>query len=94
MVIKIKRILYLGVAVFMSLVLISLDTPGHSSAAEIEPRSLTLQAGASAGGSDPGGVVNHLFSFTLPTSSAIQTIEFHYCTVASGTCTTPTGSSC
>ncbi len=91
MVIKIKRILYLGVAVFMSLVLISLDTPGHSSAAEIEPRSLTLQAGASAGGSDPGGVVNHLFSFTLPTSSAIQTIEFHYCTVASGTCTTPTG---
>ena len=91
MVTKIKRIVYLGLAVFISLALISLDTPGHTSAAEIQPRSLTLQAGASAGGSDPGGVVNHLFAFTLPTSSAIQTIEFHYCTVASGTCSTPAG---
>jgi hypothetical protein len=94
MVTKIKRTLYLGLAVAMSLALISLDTPGHTSAAEIEPRSLTLQAGASAGGSDPGGVVNHLFSFTVPTSSAIQTIEFQYCTDAKAagvTCTVPTG---
>ncbi|MGH7234348.1 MAG: hypothetical protein ACREF7_02790, partial [Candidatus Saccharimonadales bacterium] len=60
-------------------------------AAQITNRSLTLQAGASAGGSDPSGVVNHLFQFTVPTNTAIQTIEFHYCTVASGTCGTVTG---
>ncbi len=60
-------------------------------AAQITNRSLTLQAGAAAGGSNPGGVVNHLFNFTVPSSTAIQTIEFQYCTAASGTCGTVTG---
>jgi hypothetical protein len=52
---------------------------------------LTLQAGATDGGSKPGGVVNHLFGFTVPTTGNVGSIEFKYCTTAIGTCTTPTG---
>src|SRR5688572_30579333 len=60
-------------------------------AAQITTRSLTLQAGASDGGSKPGGVVNHLFTFTVPGGGDVGSIQFLYCTTASGTCTTPTG---
>ena len=60
-------------------------------AAQIINRSLTLQAGASDGGSKPGGVVNHLLSFTVPGGSNVGSVQFLYCTTASGTCTTPTG---
>jgi hypothetical protein len=62
-------------------------------AAQITNRSLTLQAGASDGGSKPGGVVNHNFQFTVPTTAtAIGSIKFEYCTTASlTTCVTPTG---
>ena len=93
--IKIKRLLYLAMALFMVLAIASVDNPSSASAAQITNRSLTLQAGTSAGGSDPGGVVNHLLNFTLPSSVAIQSIEFHYCTIASsaagGSCGTLTG---
>ncbi|HRJ05975.1 MAG TPA: hypothetical protein PK096_00185 [Candidatus Saccharibacteria bacterium] len=61
------------------------------SAAQITDRKLTLQAGASDGGSKPGGVVNHLFNFTVPTTGNVGSIKFEYCTLAAGTCTTPTG---
>ncbi len=64
---------------------------GTVSAAEITSRSLTLQAGSAAGGSEPSGVVNHLFAFTIPTSGDISSILFQYCTTADGTCTTPSG---
>ncbi len=64
---------------------------GVVDAAQIVTRSLTLQAGASDGGSKPGGVVNHFFTFTLPTAGTLGSIQFLYCTTASGTCTTPTG---
>jgi hypothetical protein len=60
-------------------------------AAQITSRSLTLQAGATDGGSKPGGVVNHLFSFTIPTTGNVGSMQFLYCTTASGTCTLPTG---
>jgi hypothetical protein len=62
-----------------------------ASAATLTSRSLTLQAGATDGGSKPGGVVNHLFSFTVATTGNVGSIEFLYCTTAGGTCTTPTG---
>lgn len=66
--------------------------PAHKvSAAQITTRTLTLQAGASDGGSKPGGVVNHFYNFTLPSSGSIGSIQFLYCTTASGTCTTPGG---
>ncbi len=60
-------------------------------AAQITARSLTLQAGTTDGGSMPGGVVKHLFTFTLPGGNTVGSIKFLYCTTASGTCTTPTG---
>jgi hypothetical protein len=60
-------------------------------AAQITSRSLTLVNGGTDGGSKAGGSVNHLFAFTIPTSGNIGSIQFMYCTTASGTCTMPTG---
>ena len=62
-----------------------------ANAAQITSRSLTLVAGAADGGSKANGVVNHLFAFTLPTAATIGSIQFKYCTTASGTCTMPAG---
>ena len=85
--------LYLAViAVFIVALAGAMFPQQQVQAAQITNRSLTLQAGASAGGSDPGGVVNHLFQFTVPSSSPIQSIEFQYCVYAEGsTCGTLTG---
>lgn len=66
-------------------------------AAQITNRKLTLVGVGTVGGSQPGGVVNHSFEFTIPsTSTAIGSIKFQYCTTAAdptgGTaCTMPTG---
>ena len=66
---------------------------------QITNRSLTLQNGSGGGAaSAPSAVVNHLFTFTLPTTAPNtpgQSIVFKYCTTADidagGTCTTPAG---
>jgi hypothetical protein len=63
----------------------------RADAAQITLRSLTLQAGSSDGGSKAGGIVNHLFSFTIPSTNSVGSIQFLYCTLAAGACTTPTG---
>lgn len=60
-------------------------------ATQITDRSLTLQAGATDGGAKPGGVVTHAFKFKIPSGATIGSIRFEYCTIAAGTCTTPTG---
>ncbi len=62
-------------------------------ASQITDRSLKLIQGADAdnGGSRAGGVVNHEFTFTLPTAGSVGSIKFDYCTLASGTCVLPTG---
>lgn len=67
----------------------------NAAAAQITTRRLTLEAGATDGGSKPGGVVNHFFEFTMPGGS-IGSIKFEYCTTAadsaaSPTCVAPTG---
>jgi hypothetical protein len=62
-----------------------------ANAAQLTSRSLTLQAGATDGGSMPGGVVDHHFQFTVATTANVGSIKFEYCTLAGGTCTTPTG---
>jgi hypothetical protein len=88
--IKIGKIL-VGILLLVTIVspLFHLQTV---SAAQITSRSLTLQTGAGGvGGSLAGGVVNHLFSFTIPGGGNVGSIQFLYCTTASGTCTTPTG---
>ncbi len=62
-----------------------------ASAAQISARSLTLEAGATDGGSKPGGLVKHFYQFTIPTTADVGSIKFLYCTTAGSTCTTPTG---
>lgn len=61
-------------------------------ATQITTRKLTLQAGSGGdGGSKPGGVVNHLFEFTVPTTgTAIGSIKFEYCTTAANSLANPT----
>ena len=81
----------LGVALFLAIVVTSLMPPKPVSAAELTTRSLTLQAGATDGGSKAGGTVNHLYTFTIPTTGNVGSIQFLYCVNAGGTCTTPSG---
>ena len=87
------RALYGVVTIGFVAVLFSSLASNTASAAQITVRTLTLQAGATDGGSRPGGVVNHLYTFTVPSvgSPSIGSIRFEYCTIASGTCTMPTG---
>ncbi len=72
-------------------------------AAQITTRSLLLQSGDSHGtsgskvidgGSTPGGIVRHHFTFTLPSTGNLGSIKFTYCTqpgAISDPCTAPTG---
>ena len=79
------------IVLVMGATILSTYPAQNAFAAQITNRSLTLQAGTTAGGSQPSGVVKHLFSMTLPTAGAISSIQFLYCTTADGTCTKPTG---
>ena len=63
-------------------------------AAQITARSLTLEAGATDGGSKASGVVKHFFQFTLPNAGSVNvgSIKFEYCTTATGgPCVMPAG---
>jgi hypothetical protein len=62
-------------------------------AAQITARSLTLVGVGTTGGSLPGGVVNHKFTFTIPSTGVpLGSIKFEYCTIATkDACVTPTG---
>lgn len=95
-----KRVPLLLVAiVLVAATIIPVLRTNPVSALDITERSLTLQAGTTDsdsdgipdGGSQPGGVVQHKFDFDVPSTTAIGSIKFQYCTTASGTCTTPTG---
>jgi hypothetical protein len=81
----------LSLAALLVAVLSQIILPVTAGASQITTRSLTLQAGTTDGGSKPGGVVKHLFSFTIPSNGTIGSIKFLYCTTASGACTMPTG---
>jgi hypothetical protein len=71
-----------------------------TNAAEIQPRKLTL-VGGTHDGADAGtamdgatqisGLVDHRFEFTVPSGTNVGSIKLEYCTIASGTCTAPTG---
>jgi hypothetical protein len=89
---RLRRGLLLSV-LLLSALITSVFTAQSAYAAQITGRSLTLLAGATDGGSKPGGVVKHRFDFTLPTTgTAIGSIQFLYCTTASvSTCVTPNG---
>lgn len=81
----------LGSTILLAAIVIQPFLPSTASAAQITTRSLELRAGATDGGSKPGGTVNHFFTYTLPTSGSVGSIKFQYCTLAAGTCTLPTG---
>lgn len=63
--------------------------------ATLQQRKLTLVANGAVGGSTPGGIVNHQFTFTVPTAGNVGSIKFEYCTTAADaplqTCVVPTG---
>ena len=87
-----KRIpLFVTAVLLLAAIILSAVPAKQAYAAQIVDRKLTLVAGASDGGSKAGGVVSHLFDFTVPGGSDVGSIQFLYCTTASGTCTTPTG---
>jgi len=71
----------LSVATLVATLVVQTFPPSMVSAAQITTRSLTLQAGASDGGSKPGGVVHHLYDFTVAGGS-VGSIKFQYCTTA------------
>lgn len=87
--------LFTAFVLLAAVVVQAFGTINSVSAAQITTRSLTLVAGVTDGGTLPGGVVNHLYNFTLPTSGNVGSIEFEYCTTAAdtggSTCITPTG---
>ncbi|NCQ54404.1 hypothetical protein COV88_00165 [Candidatus Saccharibacteria bacterium CG11_big_fil_rev_8_21_14_0_20_41_19] len=86
------KLLRLFVSVLLLVTTVSTAFGGQSAlAAQITARSLQLQAGVADGGSKASGVVNHFYTFTIPTTGNVGSIQFLYCTTASGTCTTPTG---
>lgn len=80
----------LSLAVFVAVLAMQTFMPSLVSAAQITARSLTLQADTD-GGAKPSGIVKHQFSFTIPSSSSVGSIQFLYCTTAGDTCITPTG---
>jgi len=93
---KVRFIKVLSTALLVIVLVLQVFPLEMASAAQITLRSLTLQAGATDGGSKPGGVVNHLFTYTLPSvgNTNVGSIKFMYCTLAAApadACTTPTG---
>lgn len=89
-----KRAIWLLLVVVLLLAIGTYSLPQRSAYADqITSRSLTLQAGPTDGGSKPSGVVNHFFQFTLPAvgNPSVGSIKFLYCTIAAGSCTTPSG---
>jgi hypothetical protein len=87
---KQTQLLFLCIITVLASVIVAFNWR-DASAAQITNRSLTLVAGASDGGSKAGGIVKHEFKFTVPTGGNVGSIKFEYCTIASGTCTMPTG---
>jgi hypothetical protein len=87
-----KLPIFLAAVLMAGLAVQILTFAGKASAAQITNRSLTLQQGAGGdGGSKASGSVNHLYSFKLTTTGNVGSILFQYCTLAAGTCNTPTG---
>ena len=88
-----------SVLMLFALVLAQVFLPLNSvNADQITTRSLELQTSdTGVGGSTPGGVVDHLFTFTLPNTgtAALGSLKFQYCTqpadVGAATCVAPTG---
>lgn len=79
---RVRTNIYLLIFVLLSTLVTTVYQAPQASAAQIVTRSVQLIAGATDGGSKPGGVVNHAFTFTLPTAATVGSIKFEYCTIA------------
>lgn len=87
--VRVPRVLVSAVLVLATVTFI---IPQSAYATQITARSLTLVAGTTDGGSKIGGVVKHLFTFTVPSGTSVGSIQFQYCMTASVTaCVMPTG---
>lgn len=82
-----NKITHAGVALlFVLSSLLVLVRPISVSAAQITSRSLDISS------SDGGATgVTYTFTFTVPSSTVLQSFQAEICTTASGSCTTPTG---
>jgi hypothetical protein len=96
---KQTRVLMLCLLVLAATVL-PIVQAAMTSAAELQPRSLTLVGnvhdGADVGteldgATLPSGLVDHLFTYSIPAAVSVGSMKLEYCTIASGTCTAPTG---
>ena len=81
--------------ILVAAILIQTFQASTASAAQITDRKLTLEAGATDGGSKAGGTVNHRFDFSVAGGS-VGSIKFQYCTTAAPVaggidCDLPTG---
>lgn len=94
---SIKRLI--STALLISVLLVQfIPVSNANGATQIVNRSLTLKAGDSnTTGSEPGAVVNHAYSFTVPNvgGGVIKSIKFQYCLTAAdvgaNVCVMPTG---
>ncbi len=82
-----------AIVVLVASLLLPVITPQSASASQITVRSLKLIAGSTNdGGSKATGLVNHLFTFTVPSGDNVGSIQFKYCTTADiANCVTPIG---
>lgn len=79
-------------AILLTATIVSAFQAQTANAAQITARTLTLKAGVTDGASKAGGVVNHEFTFTLPTAGSVGSIKFEYCTTPTlAVCVMPTG---
>lgn len=79
-----------GAVVVLASLVIQAIPPQVAHAGQITARKLTLRSGTTDsdsngipdGGSMPAGVVNHEFSFSVPTSQDLGSVTLEYCTTA------------
>jgi hypothetical protein len=92
-----KRVRYFAASVswIATLLICSIFVAPAFASGQLTNRQLLLQNGTTDGGSKPGGVVNHQFSFTIPQAvGTIHSIVFKYCTNAGTTTDISSGSAC
>ncbi len=80
-----QKLKYSSAALLMVLSVSLMAFASTASAAQITARKLTL------GSSVASTATTYTFTFTVPSSTVLQSMQAQICTAASGTCTTPSG---
>lgn len=82
---KLKNFMTRGVLGLFVVATVATALSGVASAAQITARSVTI------GSSAPSASTSYSFAFSVPTTTAVKSVDFQACTTASGACTTPSG---